>query len=296
MTKLSGIIVLLFLYIFSACQKLENSIDIEFEDSENELVVECYLEAGKPYQLLLTETKDYFDVANICPFVRYALVVITHNGIKDTLTEAPYSGRGCSTIQPFLNDDSTRIFNYGSNKICPLDFDNDFVLEVWDTLEERYITARTRMLPAVPITTFQFKFNVDSIASCILGCKDDLAINNYYRFILHKSSLFEKAIGAISSNVARNPYFDALLFDQAIFNGGDILHASNYQFYPTDTAIGSIYHLDKAYYDYLKTSRGAEDANLNPFTEPNAVISNVQGGHGIFTFLSYQRDTLYIPE
>jgi hypothetical protein len=104
-------ILLVLISLFSACQKLENTIDIELDDSGHNLVVECYIEAGQPYQLMLTETKSYFDITNICPFVRNALVVITQNGVKDTLTEAPYSGSGCSSIQPYWNADSTRFFN-----------------------------------------------------------------------------------------------------------------------------------------------------------------------------------------
>lgn len=296
MSKINKVILLLgWLFIMVACQKLENTIDIEIPPSENELVVECYLEAGQPYRLLLTETKNYFDVTNICPFVRSAIVVITHDGIKDTLVEAPYSGSGCSSIMPFWNSDSTRIFNYGSTTICPSSFSKNFVLEVWDTLTNRQIHSETQFIPSVPITTFRVDFNADTIASCILGCKDNLATMDYYRLVLHKTSTFRRDDNALFKYVAENPYFDQIIYDQAIFAAGDILHASNYQFYDGDTLIGTIYHLDQAYYDYTQTSRNAKDANLNPFVEPSGVISNIQGGHGIFTFLSYERDTLYVP-
>lgn len=286
----------IFLCLFAACQKLENTIELDLEDSENELVVECYLEAGQPYRLMLTETKDYFAVTNICPFVRKSLVVITHNGIKDTLKEAPYSGSGCSSIMPFWSADSTRFFNYGSNTICPSDLSGDFLLEVWDTLNNRYVQSRTQFLPKVPITTFRSEFNSDSLSYCVLGCKDDQNVNNYYRLTLHKSSLTRVDGGSLFKHVAQNPYFDHLIYDQSIFAQGDIYHASGYDFYRTDTIIGTIYHIDQAYYDYLFTTRKAQEANFNPFVEPARVISNIQGGHGIFTFLSYDRDTIYIPE
>jgi hypothetical protein len=289
------LVLIVFLCFFSACQKLENTIDIEFDDSDNNLVVECYIESGKPYQLMLTETKNYFDITNICPFVRNSLVVITQNGLKDTLTEAPYSGSGCSSILPYWNSDSTRFFNYGSNTICPSGLNNEFVLEVWDTLNDRYIRATTTAISVVPITTFQVEFNQDSVAYCFLSCQDDLSTLDYYRLTLHKAALSRIDNSSFLNYVAINPHFDQVLYDQALFAGGEVGFASGYQFYRTDTLIGTIYHINQAYYNYLETTRAAKDANLNPFVEPTAITSNIEGGYGIFTYLAYDRDTVYIP-
>lgn len=289
------LVLIVFLSLFSACQKLENTIDIEFDDSDNNLVVECYIEEGQPYRLMLTETKNYFEVTNICPFVRNAIVIITQNGLKDTLKEAPYSGSGCSSILPYWNSDSTRFFNYGSNTICPLGLNNTFTLEVWDTLSNRQITATTRAISVVPITTFQTAFNQDTVAYCFLACQDDLNTFNYYRMTLHEASLSKRDNSTFLNYVATNPYFDQVLYDQALFSTGEVGYASGYQFYRTDTLIGTIYHIDEAYYNYLETTRAAKNANLNPFVEPSKITSNIEGGYGIFTYLAYDRDTLYIP-
>ena len=101
---------------------METVVQIEMPPIQKELVIECYLEAGKPYRLMLTETKDYFENLNDCPFVRGATVVISHNGLRDTLTEAPFFNNNCDPNDiipygffPFLNHDSTRFFNFGSN-------------------------------------------------------------------------------------------------------------------------------------------------------------------------------------
>jgi len=279
----------------SACQKLENNIEIELESGPNELTVECYLEAGQPYRLMLTETKDYFDVVNICPFVRHAIVVITHNGVRDTLKEAEYSGNGCSSIMPYFNTDSTRFFNYGSDVICPTNFSHDFVLEVWDTLNDRYATASTKFIPPVDINTFRVEFKDATLAYCLLGCPDNPNTEDFYRMTLHKSSLFMRDEQSMFNYVAKNPFIDQVMYDKGMFAGEDILHASGYDFYHTDTIIGTVYHIDKAYHDYLLTSRNAEEANWSPFVEPSVVLTNIQGGHGIFTFLSFDRDTIYVP-
>ncbi len=282
----------------SACQGLETIIDIELEEEPSELVVECYLQDGQPYRLLLTETKPYFDPVNACPFVRNALVVVTHQGQRDTLREATFTSKSCSSILPFFDRDSIRFYNYGSDKISSYTTNDDFLLEVWDIENDRYVTATTRFMPIVPINEFSYgAFTNEAEPQTIvtLSCKDDLQTRNYYRFTLHKNSLWEQdTSGGLFSRTATNPKFDVVLFDQGVYNDGTIVQRSNYDFYNSDVAIGTVYHIDRAYYDYLLTARAARDANLNPFLQPARVISNIQGGEGIFTALSFDRDSLLV--
>ena len=82
-------ILMLFLLVLS-CRDMETVVQIELPPVEKQLVVECYLEPGKPYRLLLTETKDFFEDIDACPFVRKAMVVISHGNVKDTLSEAVF--------------------------------------------------------------------------------------------------------------------------------------------------------------------------------------------------------------
>ncbi len=294
-------ILLLFL-LCSSCREMEQVIEIEFPPVEHELVVECYLEPGQPYRLMLTETKGYFEDLNACPFVRNAIVVISHNGIRDTLSEAFFLNNNCDPddiipygLVPLLNADSTRYFNYGSNTLCPLDYSQPFVLEVWDTLNDRYITANTQFIPPVPITTFVTDTNETGKAFCLFGTKDDPSTVDYYRMMMHRKSLTKSGTGSFPLPTARNPQFDRVIDDGGIFNGNDVLHGTNYKYNSGDTLIGTIYHIEKMYHDYLETTRDAESANGSPFGQPATITTNIQGGKGIFTFLSFTRDTLYVP-
>lgn len=295
--------LLLILLFFCSCQDFEQVIEIELKEIPSELVIECYLEPGQPFRLLLTETKAYLETVNACPFVRHALVVISHRGQRDTLREAFYGSRACSSIIPFFDRDSIRFYNYGSSTICTYDTDADYLVEVWDTVNQRYASARTRFLPVIPIESLSYSpFNSSDWfrqpppqTSIFLGCEDDLQQQNYYRLTLHKNSLWQiDTAGSLFNRVAVNPNFDVVLFDQGVFNNGYIAQQSGFEYYLTDTAIGTIYHIDRAYYDYLVTSRAARDANLNPFLQPAKVKSNVQGGQGIFTALSYDRQRVVI--
>lgn len=295
--------ILLFLSFLSlycvACQDLENVIEIELEEEPSELVVECYLRQGQPFRLLLTETKPYFAPVNACPFVQEALVVITYQGQRDTLQEAAYTSRACSSILPFFDQDSIRFYNYGSDNICHAAPNEEFLLEVWDRTNDRYVHAKTRFLPVVPIDRFdQGPYNGNDWTAeppptkvVTLGCQDNVQQRNYYRFTLHKNALWQQDTSSsnLFNKVAVEPLIDVVLFDQGVYTDGVVFQRSDYDFFYGDWAIGTIYHIDRAYYDYLLTSRAARDANLNPFLQPAMVNSNIQGGQGIFTALSFDR-------
>ncbi|WMX13022.1 DUF4249 family protein [Aureispira sp. CCB-E] len=291
----------LFLVLI-ACEDMETVVEVELPPIEKKLVIECYLEAGQPYRLLLTETKDYFDDLKACPFVRKAIVVITHGGIKDTLNEAFFFNDNCDVddiipygFLPYLSPDSTRFFNYGSTSLCPLDYTQPFTVEVWDTISNRYATATTQFLPPSPILDFKTEFNNSGKAYALLTTEDDPNTENYYRLVLHETSLTKKGEGLLPIPVGRKPRFDRVLDDGGIFNGNVVTTASNYRFESGDTLIGTIYHLEKHYHDYLESVRDAQGANNSPFGQPAAIQSNITGGTGIFTFLSYDRDTIYVP-
>ncbi|HSI89864.1 MAG TPA: DUF4249 family protein, partial [Adhaeribacter sp.] len=72
-------------------------------------------------------------------------------------------------------------------------------------------------------------------------------------------------------------------------NGENIMFGTTYRFTPGDTLFVTLYHLERSYYDFLNTVDDAQDANGNPFAQPSAVKSTVQGGLGVFTTLVYDR-------
>ena len=53
-------VLILFLASFTACN-LEKEVEIVLPAYERQYVVECYLEPGKPFNLLLTKSSSYFD-------------------------------------------------------------------------------------------------------------------------------------------------------------------------------------------------------------------------------------------
>lgn len=284
---------------FTACDGLQREIDIDLPEHERQLVVEAYLEPGKPYRVLLTESKGYFDDLDECPFVRNALVTITNNGQTDTLREAPFLGE-CSlqnlNFIPFFGIENSRFFNYGSNAICPINYNSDFILEVFDTLNNRQARAVTRILPPVPIDSLVPRYRTnDTLANLLLYFRDIPGESNFYRAVLHESQVVEPdSLGFF--NLGVDPIFDFVLDDSRFLNADNsITLGTGFDYTEGDTLIFTLYHTDREYQVFSESIDNAAGANFNPFAEPATVVGNVSGGIGIFTPLSFDRDTIIFP-
>jgi hypothetical protein len=192
--------------ILASCDALERDIDLNLPEPERILTVECYLEAGQPYRVLVTETKGFFEDLDACPLVKGATVIIRHNGSVDTLEESFYFSPNCPADSlfgfiPFFNADYTRFYNYGSTTICPLDYDHNFELEVIDNQGNRHVLGTTRFLPPVPIDSMALSYK-NGKASLLISAIDDGATVDFYRVMLHTGTLFT-SLGLF--NIAKNP-------------------------------------------------------------------------------------------
>ena len=278
-----------------SCGSLERNIDIKLPEVPRQLVVECYLEAGQPYRVFLTETKGYFDDLDECPLVSGATVIIRHAGRADTLAQAPFLGECTLTnpnFLPFFNQYRTRFYNYGSPVLCPLSYTEGFELEVIDERGGRRLLAQTKMLPPLGIESITMTFNErDKASAFVRTLPDDPAQADFYRLMLHSPSLYSEQ-GFF--NLAIDPDFDATLADARLFNGKSLAWGTPYRYEEGDTLIASVYRIEEAYYTYLNSIQDSERSNGSPFSQPPAIQSNVQGGLGVFTFLSYARDTIYV--
>lgn len=263
----------------SACGGLEKEIDLNIPPYESQLVVECYLEPGQPFTLLLTKSAAYFDAfpQNDFDFIEGILaegatVTIRHRGEVYQLANEIY-----------FDPEREKLYNYRSNALVPNDTEQDFTLQI--TMPDgREITGRTRILPVVPIdsTVVEFSSEVDTLARLLTYLSEDPAKDNYYRRQLHVSSLDSIPDQDFTTN-------DDFVDD------GKIIFGSGFDFVEGDTVFTTIFHIDRAYYDFLESIFFALDANGNPFGQPAAIRSNVEGdGIGIFTGLSYDRRRLVL--
>ena len=102
---------------FVSCNRTKN-ITVPLPAFNSQPVVECYIEPGQPYRLALTESVSYFSAPTL-PIIPHALVLITHNGVTDTLK-----------FQAIPDSIDGKAYNYvGDTSIkVPFDYNSPFTL------------------------------------------------------------------------------------------------------------------------------------------------------------------------
>lgn len=259
---------------FYNCGNLEKEITLELPGYESQLVVECYLEPGQPFSLVLTKSAAYFDPlpTNEFDFVQSILVdsadvTISFNGEVIHLKN-----------EIFLNNTTKKVYNYFSARPVPYDTIHEFNLEII-TRDGQEIYGKTKILPIIPIDSVVVEFNekADSLARILTYVTENPVQDNYYRRMLHVGSLDTIPDQDFTTN-------DDFVDD------GILVFGSGYDFKEGDVVYNSIFHIDREYYDFLESIFYAIDANGNPFGQPAVIHSNLQGDAiGIFTGVSIDR-------
>lgn len=268
--------LVLFLASMLVSCNLEKEIDIELPGYTSQPVVECYLEPGKPYRLLLTRSAAYFATFDLddptALLWNGATVTIQVDG-QDILLENQL------TIDPI----TFQISNYSSSEIVPAGEGRQFKLSI--SLDDgSTITGETSMLPVVPMDSLVVETNNEGKSRVLTYFREDPMAVNYYRRMVNFGS---------QDSVLQN-----FLVDDAFFDTDKGAFGTGYAFVSGDTLIHTLVHMEEAYFNYLNTLQLSIQSNLNPFGQPGLIVSSVTGTAnpiGIFTGLSMDRDTLILP-
>lgn len=276
-------IFFVFAWVALASCNLTREVNIDLPEYASQPVVECYLEPGKPFRLLLTRSYSFFDPLGLdSSFIQKtlldsALVTIRYNGQTDTLYNLPS-----------FEFSPAKIFNYTGQQIVPATPGIEYQLSITLPHNAGNITASTTMLDKVPIDSVVYDFNqdprYDTLARVLMFITDDTTRTDYYRRLLNYGSLDSF------------PNQDFLLADRVSLTPV-IAFGTGYELKEGDTVFNTIMHIQQDYYDYVESYQLAVIANLNPFAQPSRIKSNVSGSAnplGIFTCLVYDRDTTII--
>ncbi len=277
---LAHIALLVFGLLAASSCNLTQEVEIDLPAYTSQPVVECYLEPGKPFRMLLSKSSPFFDEISIDSFAQKtllsdALVTISYNGHTDTL------GNFMS-----LEVSPLRVFNYTGKNNVPADPGIEYSLYIELPNGLGNITGKTVMLPHVPIDSVRAEFSpqIDTLARILTYINDDLKTENYYRRLLNYSSLDSL------------PQQDFLVSDRTSTEPL-IVFGTGYELTRGDTVVNTIFHINKDYYNFLESVQLAVIGNLNPFAQPSPIKSNVSGTSnplGIFTCLAYDRKVTII--
>lgn len=272
-------IPVLTLLLFSACD-LEQEVDLKLPEYEPQIIVECYLQPGQPFTLSLLRSVGYLDPVEV-DYVKNATVTISYGGQTEELSmfALPLSiaGPAFETQSPVFGD---TLFFYASINTVPADYEVDFKLEITGPDGEK-LSAITKVLAPVEIDTLEYKFNDDTLAFVLTKFPDDPEQDNFYRRVLHEGSI---------ENEAEQDF----TIDDDIANGQQITFGTGFDYEIGDTIISTIFHITEDYYDFRETSEAAFTANLSPFGQPARISTNIQGGIGIFTGITFDRKQIII--
>ncbi|MBX2892160.1 MAG: DUF4249 domain-containing protein [Saprospiraceae bacterium] len=268
------------LLLIAACN-LSKEVEIELPDYESQPVVECYLEPGKPFRLLLTRSFGFFDPFGLDSnffqnvLIQGAVVTISYNSQTDTL------------YNTFSFDPSPlKLFNYTGQNIVPATVGVEYTLNIVLPDNGGTITGRTPMLPLVPIDSNVVEFlpPADTIARILTYVTDDPNSENYYRRIINYYSLDSV------------PEQDFIASDRFLTTPV-LAFGTGYTLGEGDTVYNTVCHITRDYYNFIESVQLAIFGNINPFAQPSPIKSNVTGTAnplGIFTCLVYDRDTTVI--
>jgi len=265
----------------ASCGDFQKDIVVPLPDYQSQLVVECYLEPGLVPRVLVTQSVAYTSSELVSLPTGVTVDLILPGGQRLPL-------EGVSGPLPAALDSVTQraYTHFGQTPIVASPGDV-FGIEVNDA-QGRRVTGTATVPAVVPIDSVTYEFNTrtgpEHKALVIAYYKDPATPNDYYRFQIHKRD-----------SIYGRPDTDRLLTDE-LNNGGSFPMGTGYRYIPGDTVTVTLYHTDEPYYRFRSSTRDARNANGNPFAQPSAVYSTVQGGIGVFTVLRYDRRRIVLPK
>ncbi|MEM6263440.1 MAG: DUF4249 domain-containing protein [Bacteroidota bacterium] len=272
---------------FGCSDFFQTDIELDLPPHERQLVVECYLQPNFPILLSLTETLEYFGQPEL-PLVNDAEVSVSWRNRTVNLIYGPLVLPDGTVLDSGIYQPENLLTG-----IVPEDYNATFTLNV-RTKDGRELTAETQLLREVPIDRIEWEFNDDSLAFVLTRFFDDGGQNNYYRRLFQVRDFqverFVDGQGQVVSDTIRvvNDEQD-FTADDRFSNGELVTFGTGFNYEKGDTVISTLYHINREYYDFLNTVDDAVAANSNPFGQPSRIISNIQGGTGIFTGIAVSR-------
>ena len=287
-----GVILIAISAIFNACEK---TVSVTIPDVEDKIVVEGYIETGKPPYVILSRSLDFFGTINLNSIVQNtvqgALVVVNDGTISDTLQQIPGFGIYISqqlTGTPGKSYDLTII------------------------ADGEILTATTLLPQPVPLDSVWWKVDGerDSLGFAWAHLTDPDTIGNCYRWFAQrinrytygpdagqqKDSIFIAPLGSVFEDKLINGKsfdFNAARGKVRNSNKEDDLKEENFLFKRGDTIVVKFTAIDRSHFEFWRSEETQVSNNGNPFGSVTPITGNINGGLGIWGAYSTTFDTIY---
>ncbi|MEP7263717.1 MAG: DUF4249 domain-containing protein [Bacteroidota bacterium] len=289
--KFSNVIVLLYILLFVSCEK---DITVDLPQPESKVVVDGYVETGKPIYILLSRNAPYFAPVNSSTLntgEKGAIVTVNDGTQTVTLTELPLTINGVTIngLYIALNLSSLDTTMKGEEG-------KTYTLNITTSGGEQ-LSAVTKLNPAIPLDSVWFQIQEslpgnDSLGYVWATLKDPDTLNNCYRWMAMRAGKDSSFLPPFGSTF-EDKFVNATRFDFA-FPRGSVLNSSADDdnndeagfFKKGDSVIVKFCVVDRSTFEFWRDAETQVGNNGSPFTTPAPIRSNVVGGLGLFAAYS----------
>jgi Domain of unknown function (DUF4249) len=264
---------ILLLGVITGCGSFTQEVEVNLPITEPRLVVESYLEPDSVFRVSVSQTVPFFGATGQVPIIQNATVTISYN---DTIVPLSYSPLGNPNNRFAFGE-----YRSAPGQIVPRNYNTRFQLLVTEPTGKR-VTGETGLIPPISgIDTLEYVYVNDVDVSLHTYWPDpNPGVENYYRIVYD----FGEPDSVLS--IERSDRFRSGTSDFT-FTPPNFRRAQNLTI--------RYMHISKAYFDFYQSIERAQRGNTNPFQEPGRIMSNVQGGIGIFTGIGVFRKVVTVP-
>lgn len=233
---------------------LKEDVDIDFPESEKQIMLEAYLCPGKNYELILMETNKLSE----------DLILQLSWNADATISNEEKSVHLLNILN--IEKETGYVFNYGSSAIVPYNEKSNYYLEITTQLGA-HIKASTELVSDIKINDIleeDKKINVYFTG-------DETPEQRYYSLLIE---------GYEDGEYQEVRYY----MDASETNEIDLTYTVKANFYKWNTLTVKLFHITSDNYHFQVSVQKALSANLDPFTVPDEIKSNIDGAMGIFTY------------
>ncbi len=303
---------------FSACEK---EITVELPQTEARVVVEGTIETGQPPVVILTRTQGFFDPTSLASiansFISEATVTVFDGVTTHTLDRICSSLIPDSLLQEAANATGLDVNLLANANICIwTKLDNTLLgeegrsyrLEV--QADNKQLRSTTTIPNSIGPDSLWFKLaqqqpNDDTLGLIWARIADPDTLGNHYRWMakrINKDIYGDaKDAGFIAPyfSVYEDRFVNGLTFDFAFSRGSrpfseadDDQNEESGLYKRGDTVVVKFVNLGRAEYLFYNSFQNNSASQGDVFSTPSNIISNIEGGLGIWAGYGYRMDTL----
>ena len=286
--------ILLFVTGVILLPSCEKNITVDIPVAESGIVVEGYIENGKNPYVILSNTLPFFGSVNTLNLLQYT--------IKGAIVTV-YNGSSVDTLKDLFN-----IGVYFTTSMIG-ESGKSYFLRV--LVNGKTLTASTFIPHPVPLDSVWFKVNGnrDSLGYAWAHLTDPDTLGNSYRFFAQRINRYrygddvgkmkDSTFIAPQGSVFEDKFINGKNFDFAFDRGSfpnsqkdDDLNDEKHFFKRGDTIVIKFCTIDHAHFEFWRTAETQVANNGNPFGSPAPVLSNINGGLGIWGGYNASFDTI----